>query len=1278
MNEDDCVLDIDGSNPCTSQDENAICYDGVNSFQCDCGDGFAGETCTEAVNPCTTGENQCSEFARCEHLDNNQIACTCHIGYSGTGFGNDCTDIDECSSDPCQNGGTCVDRLNAYQCNCAPGWKSEMCEQDIDECESSPCANNGECLNPDGTPDSWLCNCRAGFMDDTSLGVEIGCSIDINECSSSPCGPENGTVVHQCIQGDDTYSCECAPGWTGENCLEDVDECASTPCFNGAQCNHDIGIDSFSCTCNDGWQGELCERDIDECLTRTRSFRDGVYSEDMLYHGGCDDLVECINLPGTWRCGSCPVHNETKVRTVMSGYTDHYSLRTELRLRSEPAAWDTAQEYCGRFGRQLVSVLTDQDKVELLGLIDSLNGRAWTGLRRVPGSDGSACGLNISAASACWYWTDATAAANALPEGLAFQEGGSGDCVSITSTGILLAQPCEELAPAFVCGAHPGPAPEGGFNTCVDIDECGIDNGGCDNLALCTNDWGSYSCGVCPSVYTNEIPALATTLDYTPYTGDGSFGCFDVNECNAPRGACDVNVPCTNTNGSFYCGICPLSDTYDAESTPTGTADRFTPFVGNGTVECVDVDECRYDNGGCDMLTTCTNAFGSFQCGECPTEYPGPVPAHHFAVPYTGDGTTGCVDVDECNLGPPHRPNGGCHELTTCINLEGSFTCSPCPDGYTGDGITGCVDTNECHLDDQFGSLLTFYERSFSTIADATQRLNALAGDHVASDTCSSTRQQALTDMLPEEEYEGACDDMSVCFNRPGTFECGRCPAGYAGNGYEHTVYPSGAFVVGSGCTDIDECASSPCTNGATCTESGITARAGTRTTRSGDSTIAADRYRCTCTAGYANGVCDYPFIDEYAHICDISDSGANPDHDGNCDIDVNECDSSPCDNQATCTESSDGVDSVPADAYACTCQPGFTDGRCDYAFIDEVRGECSHTLGGNCGIDVDECTSQPCLNGAACDDSSSDGGVLDDAFRCSCLEGFANGLCVQNGASWNAISEYNDRCSVSEGGTCDQDVVECHSNPCQNEAACTESSTGSQMIRVNQRPLLSIDGNDKRIFRTDDVGLHLATAGEQATFFVRAASADGSEAAVNASVLKFFLSHQERADLTVSGALTPVPGEMQQQASYTAATSGQYDLFIVRRGVTVYSGTVSVVAGPVSAAETTASGSGWVSAVSGESAEFVITARDQYGNKRTESIRSRTYMDPRYTVECIALDNCGTVDDLIGTELSRLQIQEFDWTFRVDMTVCGTSCDANECAGGEPVASTVSWNSGS
>ena len=31
------------------------------------------------------------------------------------------TDIDECSSDPCQNGATCNDEVDGYTCECADG-----------------------------------------------------------------------------------------------------------------------------------------------------------------------------------------------------------------------------------------------------------------------------------------------------------------------------------------------------------------------------------------------------------------------------------------------------------------------------------------------------------------------------------------------------------------------------------------------------------------------------------------------------------------------------------------------------------------------------------------------------------------------------------------------------------------------------------------------------------------------------------------------------------------------------------------------------------------------------------------------------------------------------------------------------------------------------------------------------------------------------------------------------------------------------------------------------
>ena len=38
-----------------------------------------------------------------------------------------CTDIKDCSPDPCENGGTCSDGVNTFTCVCGPGYTGPTC-----------------------------------------------------------------------------------------------------------------------------------------------------------------------------------------------------------------------------------------------------------------------------------------------------------------------------------------------------------------------------------------------------------------------------------------------------------------------------------------------------------------------------------------------------------------------------------------------------------------------------------------------------------------------------------------------------------------------------------------------------------------------------------------------------------------------------------------------------------------------------------------------------------------------------------------------------------------------------------------------------------------------------------------------------------------------------------------------------------------------------------------------------------------------------------------------
>nr|XP_014332865.1 PREDICTED: protein crumbs homolog 2 [Bos mutus] len=262
------------------------------------------------------------------------------------------------------------------------------------------------------------------------------------------------------------------------------------------------------------------------------------------------------------------------------------------------------------------------------------------------------------------------------------------------------------------------------------------------------------------------------------------------------------------------------------------------------------------------------------------------------------------------------------------------------------------------------------------------------------------------------------CHHGATCRNLADRYEC-HCPLGYEGVTCE---------------TEVDECASAPCLHGGSCLDG-------------------VGSYRCVCAPGYGGASCQadhstYPWavgsrccclLAQSWFRCDCADTGYEGER---CELEVLECASAPCANNASCLE---GLGS-----FRCLCWPGYSGERCEVDEDECAVGPCQHggqclqrsdpTLyggiqatfpddfsfrqaagfvcrcppgfeGDDCGEDVDECASRPCLSGGLCQD-------LPNGFQCHCPDGYT-------------------------GPTCQEDMDECLSEPCLHGGTCEDTVAG-------------------------------------------------------------------------------------------------------------------------------------------------------------------------------------------------------------------------------------------
>ncbi|XP_046588122.1 uncharacterized protein LOC107227549 isoform X1 [Neodiprion lecontei] len=259
-------------------------------------------------------------------------------------------------------------------------------------------------------------------------------------------------------------------------------------------------------------------------------------------------------------------------------------------------------------------------------------------------------------------------------------------------------QVCREVNGTPTCACYKGFRQQG--SKCIDVNECEKGNGGCE--FICLNTPGSYRCE-CPKGMRQ---------------GENRYTCMDINECLLNNGHGPCQDTCRNFEGGYGCSCEGLPGTVLGpnnhtcqDAGPCGTSNAgcsHTCLSTMGRVFCLcpdgfmleddwktcqDVDECAVpDLQSVVCQHGCINTPGSYRCSE-PSEIndepPSDVSKKSCEPGFEPSVNHGCVDINECSFS-----NGGCSEV--CENTVGSYFCACNGEErlLSSNGKT-CLDTND-------------------------------------------------------------------------------------------------------------------------------------------------------------------------------------------------------------------------------------------------------------------------------------------------------------------------------------------------------------------------------------------------------------------------------------------------------------------------------------------------------------------------------------------------------------------------------------------------------
>ncbi|KAF4525401.1 hypothetical protein B566_EDAN004144, partial [Ephemera danica] len=742
---------------------------------------------------------------------------------------NSCHEVDYCFNEPCMRHGTCVSRADRqdYECLCAPRFSGKNCDKDNETeanagkttreitnvsakldsldaiarskllaCLMNPCQNKGTCLTLPGGGQE--CQCAPGFTGHF-------CQEDINECLSNPC--QNVTCVNVPLDLN-------------------LDECISSPCQHGGTCRDLIG--SYECLCTSDFTGFNCERlvidttlssvtamDSDPCggcprtppactAGDTRSLPPSPCSSSPCAHGGaCQDIG-----PYTFNCSCAPGYSGSQCELV-----------NPASLHSTPGEISCYVRSCMNGG----TCTGDPPQC--------VCPEKWTG---------AFCERQIRCSDAPWT----AISASVCPVGLEQTVNSTGTIAfrnSVTMAPLVSME--QTISPVFVlldsrldsyfCECLPGWT---GTNCELNRNDCVPEQ--CHNGATCVDGTNNFTC-VCPPGFSGSLCQLSVDecLSNPCMNGGSCIDRVDGYSCNCTENfmgeRCELPFnPCASSYEGLFCennkndcqgvmcqedrvcvdlvngyeGLFCENNKNDCQGVMC-QEDRVCVDLVNG-YECrckpgytgenctVDIDHC--EDQPCKNNGTCKDYVGNYTC-HCPAGYTGKECGQN---------------INECESNP-------CQNGSTCIDAIASFTCA-CPPGITGLFCEVNIDECEC---DGTGYEGPNCEHNIDDCAPQPCRNGGQCRDLVNDYAC---------DCFPAYTGKNCETDIAECESQPCQYN-GTCLELSDQKIYEDPTHPhrhllpdqfnyenAAGFVcacvegtIGSRCeTNIDECESSPCMHG--------------------------------------------------------------------------------------------------------------------------------------------------------------------------------------------------------------------------------------------------------------------------------------------------------------------------------------------------------------------------------------------------------------------------------------------------------------------------------